>query len=277
MTIRKRSWTNRDGKKETKYMIDVQFVHPDGKVQRVRKNSPVNTRRGAEQYEREVRAALLGGTYREVSEREAEGSVQAIMACPDFAGFAEEFMDNYATVNNKPSSVEGKRSILSLHLLPFFGKMPLDAINPRQIERYKAGKARTHSPKTLNNHLTVLRRMLAVACEWGYLEAFPSVKWMRAPKPEFRFLDFGEADRLLDAAEEGMWRTMILVAMRTGLRQGELLGLRWSDVDLVSGRLVVRQAVARGIIGTPKNHRQRELPLADSVIGALRAWRHRRG
>lgn len=277
MTIRKRSWITQDGKKETKYMIDVQFRHPDGRVQRVRMNSPVNTRRGAEQYEREVRAALLDGTYREESD---EGDPEhERQDCPRFAAFADEFIDNYATVNNKPSSVQSKKSMLEHHLVPFFGKMRLDQIGPRQLERYKAGKAKTHAAKTINNHLTVVRKMLVVATEWGYLEAVPSVKWMRAPKPEFRFLDFEEADRLLEAAkdDEPVWWTMILVALRTGLRQGELLGLRWRDVDLEAGRLVVRQAVWRGIVGTPKNHRQRELPLARSVVEALRAWQHRRG
>ncbi|EDM79632.1 site-specific recombinase, phage integrase family protein [Plesiocystis pacifica SIR-1] len=259
----------------TRYIIDVQFQHPDGRIERIRRRSPVNTRRGAQQYEREVRSALLSGTYQKGDTTRQEPKQEP---CPSFAQFASQFIDNYATVNNKPSSVRSKRSMLEHHLTPFFGKMRLSQIGPRQIERYKALKAKTLSAKTINNHLTTVRKMLVVASEWGYLEAVPSVKWMRAPKPEFRFLDFEEADRLLEGAkEEPMWWTMILVAMRTGLRQGELLGLRWCDVDLKSGRLVIRQAVAEGIVGTPKNHRQRELPLAESVHQALEAWRHRLG
>lgn len=58
--------------------------------------------------------------------------------------------------------------------------------------------------------------------------------------------------------------------MRTGLRHGELIGLRWIDTDLDAGRLVVRQAVSEGVIGTPKNGRMREVPLCNQALDALR-------
>src|SRR5205823_2476501 len=105
-------------------------------------------------------------------------------------------------------------------------------------ERHKAKKIATGlSPKTINNHLTVLRRVLAVAAEWGKLRSVPSVRWLKVPPPEFDFLTFEEAARLVDGADAEC-RAMILLALPTGLRQGELLGLRWDDVDLVAGRLV---------------------------------------
>lgn len=65
--------------------------------------------------------------------------------------------------------------------------------------------------------------------------------------------------------------TMITVAARTGLRLGELLGLSWTDVDLEAGRLFVRRAVARGIVGTPKNGRSREVALSQQATAALEA------
>jgi integrase len=70
---------------------------------------------------------------------------------------------------------------------------------------------------------------------------------------------------------------MIVVGLKTGLRQGELLALRWDDVDLVTGRLVVRRAVARGVVGTPKGRRRREIPLSGEALGVLKAHRHLRG
>lgn len=63
---------------------------------------------------------------------------------------------------------------------------------------------------------------------------------------------------------------MVLVASRTGLRFGELLALRWLDVDLEAGRLMVRRAVARGVVGTPKNGRSREVGLSKQPLAALR-------
>jgi integrase len=70
-------------------------------------------------------------------------------------------------------------------------------------------------------------------------------RWLKAPKPEFDFFTFEEAERLLDAAD-GEWQTAILVALRTGMRHGEILALRWEDVDLVAGRINVRQNVVWG-------------------------------
>lgn len=66
-------------------------------------------------------------------------------------------------------------------------------------------------------------------------------------------------------------------ALKTGLRLGELLALRWEDVDLVVGRLMVRRAVARGIIGTPKSGKSREIPLSSEALKALRGQRHMKG
>lgn len=68
---------------------------------------------------------------------------------------------------------------------------------------------------------------------------------------------------------------MITVAVRTGLRLGELLALSWTDVDLEAGRLFVRRAVARGIVGTPKNGRSREVALSQQARAALEAHARR--
>ena len=81
----------------------------------------------------------------------------------------------------------------------------------------------------------VLHRMLVVARKRHLIDFVPDFEWLRAPLGEFDFLTFEEADRLINAAKDQL-RTMLIVALRTGMRQGELLGLRWHDVDLVAGR-----------------------------------------
>jgi integrase len=198
-------------------------------------------------------------------------------------------------VKNKPSWMNTKEIQLRMHILPALGDKRLDKIGYAEIEDFKIqlagkklanadrrkgrpedGKPRTLSPKTINNCLTILRRMLAVARKRGLIAALPEVEWLRVPKPEFDFLTFEEADRLV-AAVEGEERTMILVALRTGLRFGELLGLRWQDVDLVAGRIVVRQSIVMGKVGTPKSGHAREVPLGEDVLKALKSHRHLRG
>lgn len=110
----------------------------------------------------------------------------------------------------------------------------------------------------------------------GLIESVPDVECLRRDQPELDFLDFNEAERVL-AAAHGECRTMILTALRTGMRHGELIGLRWDDVDLVTGRITVRQNVVNGKIGTPKSGKPREIPLGIEVRTALEEHRHLRG
>jgi len=118
--------------------------------------------------------------------------------------------------------------------------------------------------------------MLGVARKRKLIEVMPEIDWIKIPPSEFDFLDFDDAEKLI-AAAEGEWRTLILVAMRTGVRMGELIGLRWVDVDLSAGRINVRQNIVRGIAGLPKSGKPREIPLCDDAIEALAAHRHQRG
>jgi integrase len=247
-------------------MVDVTVVRDDGRRERVRKVAPIQNKRAAERYERELRQELLEGAERKTP-----------MEVLTFAVFAQRFIETYARTNNKPSEIETKEAILRVHLVPAFGRLDLRAVDGLRIEGYKARKLEEGlARKTINNHLTVLRRMLAIAVEWGLLQTVPRVRWLKAPTPEFDFLSFEDARRLIDAAD-AEWRALIVVALRTGLRLGELLALRWGDVDLEAGRLVVRQAAARGVVGTPKNGRTREVPLSEDAVRALREQRHDRG
>jgi len=248
-------------------MIDVLYEHPDGRSERVRKVSPVQSRRGAEQYERDVRLTLLDGRY---GRKEQD--------VPTLAEFEADFIDLYARTENKQSEVEAKQRHLRNHLVPFFGDMRLDQIGPEQVARYKAAKLKEeYDPKSVNNQLAVVRKLLVVAVEWGRIKHVPTLKWlMRAPPPSFDFFTFEEARRLVDGAS-AEWRPMIIVALKTGLRHGELLALRWEDIDLVAGRLMVRRSLSGKKIDTPKNHKSREVALSDEAIRALKAHRHLRG
>jgi integrase len=268
MSVRKEKRRNpATGAVHERYTVDVAFEHSNGCTTRVRKDSPVQTKRGAEEYERQVRAELLGGTYGKGKEA----------LCPLFADFEKVFISTYAVTNNKKSEVETKRSAFKNHLTPEFGKLRLDEIGSREIERFKSKKhLEKRSPKSINNYLTMLRKLLSVAVEWKFLKVVPPIKWLKVPQTKFDFLDFEEADRLLAGADPD-WRAMIMVALKTGLRQGELLALKWDDVDLFAGRLVVRRNLSRGEITTPKNGKTREIPLGNDVGAALNRHRHLRG
>jgi integrase len=259
MSVRRDKYRTRTGAVKERWIVDVVFEHPDGRTERVRKVSPVPTRRGAEQYERDLRDALLGGRQEQESAKEV----------PTLAQFRDDFLEVYAKANNKPSEVDSKTRFLDGHLIPALGEKRLDEITKKDIEEYKREKLRTHKAKSVNNHLAVLSGVLTVAQEWDVIDAAPRVKLLRVPPSDFRWLDEDELALLLGAAV-GEWRAMMLVAARTGLRLGELVALRWGDVDIERERLVVRRAAWMGIVGSPKDHEAREVSLAGDPLGALR-------
>lgn len=246
-----------------KWYVDVRVDVPGRGRRRIRRRSPVQTRKGTEAYERQLVEAALSTSTRCDARR--------------FDEYAIEFLTTYAAANNKFSSVVSKESILRVHLIPAFGELELGEIKRAEIERYKAEKLGAGlKAKTVNNHLTVLRRMLGEAVEREYLERVPSFTWLKTATPGFHFLSFEDAGRLTGAADPE-WRTMFAFALRTGLRIGELLALQWSDLDLQVGRVLVQRAVALGKVGTPKNGKVREVPLSEETAAMMRRARHLRG
>ena len=250
-------------KRGKKWIVDIDFQHPDGSHERKRKVSPIQTKRGAEQYERELRQALAAGTYHNGKEAKSKEAV------PTLSVFSEEFIALYAESNNKPSEVMTKQSVLNNHLVPAFGKLPLDRIGMREVDRYKAIKKREGlSPKSINNHLAILHKLLVVAADYQELERAPKINWQKFPEPDFDFLDFDEAESLILSAD-GVWKDMIIVALNTGLRHGELLELRGKDVFLDTAVLTVRRNYYRGHVGTPKSGKSRDIPLNERALDVL--------
>jgi integrase len=191
-----------------------------------------------------------------------------------FKKFVPTFLEISET-KNKPSQVESKESILRVHLTPAFGELRLDRIGDTEIQDYVVAKKKL-SAKTINNHLTVLRRLLFIARKRKLIDLVPEIEWLKTDEPDFDFLDYGEAQRLIAAAETE-WRPMIVVGLKAGLRLGELLALRWEDVDLVKGQIRVKRSVTRGIVTTPKSRKSREVPLGVEAIAALKDARHLKG
>lgn len=197
-----------------------------------------------------------------------EGGARPGAKAPLFEEFAPEFLDKYARANNKPSEYDTKEQILRQHLSPYFQGERLDAIEDEDVEAYKAAKLQAKlEPKTINNHLAVFSKLMNVARDWKRIATVPRVKRLKVAEPEFDFLTFEEARRLADHAGGYPFGDMIRLGLNTGLRQGELLGLRVADV--LPDRIMVRQSIVRGVRGTPKSHKPREVPLNRSAKQSL--------
>jgi integrase len=141
------------------------------------------------------------------------------------------------------------------------------------IDRYKTSKAGL-SPKTVANHLTLLGSILRVAEEMRWLERLPKIRKPRikAAGTDFSYLRTeDEIRRFLQAARHEGEQVFVLfaTAIFTGLRAGELAGLRWVDVDLEQRLIMVR----RSFEGPTKSDEPRPVPLVDALLPTLRAWR----
>lgn len=184
--------------------------------------------------------------------------------------FAATWLDLYAAHRNKPSEQRNKRVFLRNHILPLLGRLRPEAVAETHVEQLVAAKVRQGlAAKSINNVLMTLSKMLRCAEEWGVIATAPKVRLLKAPPGKYDFLEPFESARLLAGARTARFRTMVLVALRTGLRISELVGLTWENVDLPRRTLHVRQAVVLGILGTPKSNRERHVPLPEDAAAAL--------
>jgi integrase len=176
-------------------------------------------------------------------------------------------------------------SDLRNHIAPFFGDTELDRIEPSDIERYIAAKLRSLSPKTVRNHLNTMHSVFEIGMRMGWCQGNP-VKLADRPvvkthETRIKFLDQPELEKLLalpyPADPFGQIEpTLYLTAAMTGLRQGELIGLRWRDVDLQARKLRVVSPYVRGEFSDPKAEGSgRSVPLAKRVAEALADLRDR--
>ncbi|MCX4239436.1 tyrosine-type recombinase/integrase [Paraliomyxa miuraensis] len=254
-----------------RWMIDAHIRLLDGSVVRVRKVSPVQSKRGAKKYEQDVREKVVAGTWGKTAE-----------PSPTFASFSTYFLDNYATTNNRPSTVREKRRALGRGLLDEIGHLKLDRIGTREVEAFKARRKKDGvSHKTINEELAILGKILGYAEEIGDLTTPPpKIRRLKTPKPKLDFFDFDEAKRLEKAASQAPdpWRAMIPIAMWTGLRLGELRALKWNDVDLVARHLHVRHAADdQDVLHPPKDGDPRIVELPRKAARLLKEHKHLRG
>lgn len=199
-------------------------------------------------------------------------TVPATNASITFTAFAARWADNYVRANNKPSEQHTKDILLRTHLKPWFGDMRISQIRTEDVESYKAHKrASGLCAKTVNNHLAVLGKCLRTAVDWGLLQSTPRIKFLRTSQPSFDFLSSEESRRLLDDRMEPLWNLIVRIALRTGMRRGELCALDWSDVDLEHGLITVRRRFYRGVFDTPKSNRIRHIPMSSDLHASLSA------
>jgi integrase len=168
---------------------------------------------------------------------------------------------------------------IDCHLLPVFGTKRLCEIKRANLQSFVAEKrGHGYSGSSIHGMRTALGKVLQSAVDWGYLEqnfARGVNIGSREPKAERLYPSAVEAVRLIGSLGEPI-RTVVLVAVSTGLRIGELLALRWKRLDFLRGAIQIRETVSEGKFGTPKTKSsRRDIPISDPVRNALLAQRGR--
>jgi integrase len=198
----------------------------------------------------------------------------------DIAEAGQRYIDRLEALGRKRTTIADYRSTLRVHLIPFFGGRSLDSVTVELVEAFVTAKQREgKATKSISNYVGLLYSIFGYAVKRGWARSNPVAS---AEKPravaddrDVHYLDVIELEALIAAVPVddlgALERVLYRMAAMTGLRRGELLALRWRDIDWAAGVVRVRRSYTRGEFGTPKSRRSaRAVPLAQSLAAHLR-------
>ena len=193
-------------------------------------------------------------------------------------GFVEWADRWLASLERKPSTVGSYRSTIA-HAKKTFGNERVRRLGAEDVARFNGIlRERGCSASTRAKHLRVLGACLQAAVFYRYADSnavreLPPAQRPRPEQKEAAYFENDELPRLFAHLRSEPFRTLCLVALKTGMRQGELLALRWDDVDLGQAVVRVRSSFTGGSLGTPKNRERRDVDLISDVVELLTGWR----
>jgi integrase len=200
-----------------------------------------------------------------------------------FKEFSQKYLSTYASTSLRPPSYNRYQDIVNRILLPFFGEKKLSEIRPEDVEAFRAERLKKVSPSTVNREFTRLRSIFYKAVQWGYLRHYPfkSIKEFNEPPGKVRFITPEEFEKLLWACDPNSllenpnnWgrtfskllcaflKPAVLLAFHTGMRMGEILKLKWKDIDLKNRIISVE---------TTKNNERRTIPINKTLHESLKS------
>jgi len=174
---------------------------------------------------------------------------------PTLREFAKDYM---AWSKQNKKSWDSDEYRLRYHLLPFFGDYPLNEITPWIIEKYRSKRNQTKAKKaTINREIGTLKAVFNKAILWGKTRENPvrKIKLYQENNTIVRYLTKTEASRLIASCEPFL-RSIVLLALNTGMRKGEIFKLQWRDVNLKRGIITIRDG---------KDGRDAHIPMSENV------------
>jgi integrase len=272
MSIRKRSWTNRDGSQSESWVVA--YSDQAGK----RRLKSFDKKREADSYQVGLGGELRSGVHVPDSQSVTVAEAGRLwLVTSETAGLERTTLDQY-------------RQQLELHTIPLIGAVKLSKLTAPMVRAFQDKLALDRSPAMVRKVLVSLSAILADAQERGLVgqnvasalrsrrKRGKEARAVRRQKGKLKIgVDIPSTDeiRAILGAPLGRWRPLLMTAIFTGLRASELRGLRWADVDLKRGELHVRQRADRfNAIGRPKSESgERVVPLPPPVVAVLREHR----
>lgn len=232
-----------------------------------------------------IRKSVYGKTQKEVRQAlskiasEIDDGTHTEPSKMKVSQWLDEWLSNYA-MNIKPATRSAYEEHIRVHIKPALGDISLKQLSTRDIQQLYTSllNERELSPKTVRNIHGVLHRTLEQAKMLGYVKINPADAAVtpRVEKKQVEALDADDVGKFLTAIKGSKYEYPLFVAVSTGLRQGELLGLTWDCVDFEHGLLLINKQHNRVKGDTEfrfaslKNDKARVLTVADEVIDVLK-------
>lgn len=251
------------------------MLAPDGTLKSIRRSEIIGTLVDFPT-KRQARALLESRLH------EVNHTLQKPQSSMQFRDFVNSQWEPAILPTLKFATQRNYRHLIRRHLFPVFGDQPMCDIRRQHIQGFITDKMtrQKFSWKTSLHLRNLLSTIFSTAVHWEYVPLNPATGVKLPPRPlrgQLRFLTTHEVARLLSALEEP-GRTLVLMAVLTGMRIGELLALRWKNVDFDGKTIRVREAVYEGHNSTPKTQGgNRDIPFGPTLEQALRNHLGRRG
>lgn len=274
MSITKR--INKNGSVSWVAVVDAPRDAATNKRKQLRRS--FNTRREALAWERGVLTDIRRGSY----------------VPPDtktVGEYLEEWLEGYARSACRPNTFDRYAGLIRGHIIPALGRIRLDQLTPLDLTRFYSekreqgrldGQAGGLSPRTIRYLHATLHESLRHAVQWGLVtrNVADAVRPPKLERHEMATWGSTDVERFLSESMGSRYHLIFKLALYTGLRRGELLGLRWSDLNLDRHELTVRQTLidrnGKLEFGHPKSHRSRRPVEFTSALSAeLREHRAR--
>ncbi|MCH8852963.1 MAG: site-specific integrase, partial [Planctomycetes bacterium] len=242
------------------------FVHSNGAI----RSRAVGAKRDAEAVASKLRRKMALGEFN-------ANTVDAKPKSPMFVEYAQGYLDNYVATTLKRTTAYGYRTIVDKHLIPAWKGLRLDQITRAEVKRLLLQKQRDgFAPGTVENIKALVSGIFTHALEDEVLAANPALRLGRFIKKQDHRKNINPLSReqsvvFLQAVrtEFPEWYPFMLTAFRTGLRQGELIGLAWEDLDFEACAIEVRRSFTHFHWSTPKSNKSRIVDMSDQLRAEL--------